>query len=49
MNLRQSDLSYACIIKKSDKIFRHLQIWNETVWEVLTFRVVSSIHELIKK
>ena len=27
-------------------ILRHLQIWNETVWEVLTFRVVLSIHEL---
>ena len=45
MNLRQSDLSYACIIKE----LINYSVWNETVWEVLTFRVVQSTHELITK
>ena len=41
------DLSYAWIIEESDKLF--IDIWNETVWEMLTFLVVPSIHELPTK
>ena len=49
MNLRQSDLSYVCIIKESDKLLNDIAFWNETVWEVLTFRLVPSIHKLPTK
>ena len=43
-----SEISYACMIKESDKLFVVI-CKSEPVWEVLTLRVVPSIYQLHTK